>query len=170
MQDQDKTKDQLILELDEMRRRVTELEEKVRHETWRSIENSALKLLEMLDKSHQAYFLLRDGRVEFLNRACVEMFGYSELEWSSLPSLFEKVIHPDDRKMWRKYYKKRLQLYTSPHRYVCRIVCKDGTPKWLDIQSSSMMWKKKQAFLAVATDITEYIQLQKSLEEKIKLS
>ena len=55
MQDQDKTKDQLILELDEMRRRVTELEEMIGHEAWRSIKNSTLKLLEMLDRSNQAY-------------------------------------------------------------------------------------------------------------------
>ena len=79
MQDKDKTKEQLIVELDEMRRRVTELEEKVGHEAWLSIENSALKLLEMLDRSNQAYLLIRDGRVEFLNRTCVAMFGYSHL-------------------------------------------------------------------------------------------
>jgi len=29
------------------------------------------------------------------------MFGYSHVEWSSLPSLFEKLIHPDDREMAR---------------------------------------------------------------------
>ncbi len=166
MQDQDKTKEQLIVELEEMRRRVTELEEKLGHEAWRSVENSGLKLLEMLDMSHQAYFLLRDGRVEFLNRTCVEMFGYSHVEWSSLPSMFEKVIHPDDQEMVRKYYDNRTKHDTSHHRYVCRILCKDGSLKWLDIQSSSIMWKKQPAFLAVATDITEYIELQKSLEEK----
>ena len=166
MQDQDKTKEQLIVELEEMRRRVTELEEKLGHEAWRSVENSALKLLEMLDRSNQAYLLIRDGRVEFLNRTCVAMFGYSHLEWSSLPSMIEKVIHPDDQGMVRKYYENLTGPDTSHHRYVCRILCKDGSLKWLDIQSSSIMWKQQPAFLAVATDITEYIELQKSLEEK----
>ena len=166
MLDQDKTKDQLVVELNEMRRRVTELEETIGPEAYRSIKNSSLKLLEMLDKSNQAYFLLRAGRVEFLNRACVEMFGYSHVEWSSLPSMIEKVIYPDDQEMVRKYYENRTGPDTSHHRYVCRILCKDGSLKWLDIQSSSIMWKQEPAFLAVAADITQYIELQKSLEEK----
>jgi PAS domain S-box-containing protein len=38
--------------------------------------------------------------------------------------------------------------------------------KWLDIQSSSILWKDEPAFLAVATDISQHIELQKSLEEK----
>jgi PAS domain S-box-containing protein len=149
-----------------MRRRVTEFEETIGPEAWGSIENSSLRLLEMLDKSNQAYLLIRHGRFEFLNRTCVEMFGYSHVEWSSLPSLFEKVIHPDDQEMIRKYYENRTGPATSRHRYVCRIICKDGSLKWLDIQSSSILWKDEPAFLAVATDITQHIELQKSLEEK----
>ena len=160
------TKDQLIDKLNDMRRRVTEFEETIGPEAWGSIENSSLRLLEMLDKSNQAYLLIRHGRFEFLNRACVEMFGYSHVEWSSLPSLFEKLIHPDDQEMVRKYYENRIEPGTSRHRYVCRIICKDGSLKWLDIQSSSILWKDEPAFLAVATDITPYIELQKSLEEK----
>jgi PAS domain S-box-containing protein len=149
-----------------MRRRVTEFEETIGPEAWGSIENSSLRLLEMLDKSNQAYLLIRHGRFEFLNRTCVEMFGYSHVEWSSLPSLFEKVIHPDDREMVRKYCENRVEPHISHHRYVCRIVCKDGSLKWLDIQSSSILWKDEPAFLAVATDISQHIELQKSLEEK----
>jgi PAS domain S-box-containing protein len=166
MQERYSTKDQLIEKLMDMRRRVTEFEETIGPEAWGSIENSSLRLLEMLDKSNQAYLLIRHGRFEFLNRACVEMFGYSHVEWSSLPSLFEKVIHPDDQEMIRKYYANRTGPATSHHRYVCRIICKDGSLKWLDIQSSSILWKDEPAFLAVATDITQYIELQKSLEEK----
>ncbi len=166
MQDRHSTKDQLIDKLNDMRRRVTEFEETIGPEAWGSIENSSLRLLEMLDKSNQAYLLIRHGRFEFLNRTCVEMFGYSHVEWSSLPSLFEKVIHPDDREMVGKYCENRIEPHISHHRYVCRIVCKDGSLKWLDIQSSSILWKDEPAFLAVATDITQYIELQKSLEEK----
>lgn len=166
MEDRRSTRDLLIEKLNEMRRRVTKFEESLGAEAWESIENSSLRLLGMLDRSHQAYFLLREGRVEFLNRACVEMFGYSHVEWSSLPSMMEKVIHPDDREAVRKYYQDRNEPDTSCHRYVCRIICKDGSLKWLDIKSSSILWKQQPAFLALATDITQYIELQKSLEEK----
>ena len=52
MQERYSTKDQLIEKLMDMRRRVTEFEETIGPETWGSIENSPLRLLEMLDKSN----------------------------------------------------------------------------------------------------------------------
>ncbi|MGC8604142.1 MAG: PAS domain S-box protein [Desulfomonilaceae bacterium] len=165
MLDHEKTKEKLIEELQELRRSVRRLEYKSREDDCQSIENSSLILLKMLDRSNQAYLLLQDGKLEFLNQACVEMFGYSQGECSSLPHMLEKVIHPDDREMVNKYYSYRLRSDTANHRYACRIFCKDGSAKWLDIQSAGLVWNDKLTFLIVATDITRYMQIQSSLQE-----
>ena len=165
MLDHEKTKEELIEELQELRRSVRRLEYKSREDACQSIENSSLILLKMLDRSNQAYLLLQDGKLEFLNQACVEMFGYSQGECSSLPHMLEKVIHPDDREMVNKYYSYRLRSDTANHRYACRIFCKDGSAKWLDIQSAGLVWNDKLTFLIVATDITQYMQIQSSLQE-----
>ena len=165
MLDHEKTKEKLIEELQELRRSVRRLEYKSREDACQSIENSSLILLKMLDRSNQAYLLLQDGKLEFLNQACVEMFGYSQGECSSLPHMLEKVIHPDDREMVNKYYSYRLRSDTANHRYACRIFCKDGSAKWLDIQSAGLVWNDKLTFLIVATDITQYMQIQSSLQE-----
>ena len=166
MQDQENDGDRSFVSQNEIGDSLDGTENIPRLEDWQSVENSALKLLEMLDKSSQAYFLIQEGRAEFLNRACVEMTGYSNVEWSSLPNLFEKIIHPQDLATVQKYYENDIQRKKNHHNYVCRIICKDGSMKWVDIQSSWMIWKGKASFLAVATDITQYIRLQNDLQAK----
>jgi PAS domain S-box-containing protein len=81
MNDIGKTKDQLIQELEELRRRIAELEKS-------EIE------------CKQA-----DGNFQYVSPSSERLTGYHCLEFINNPDLFLDIIHPDDKKLVKSHLK-----------------------------------------------------------------
>ncbi|MGO8881287.1 MAG: PAS domain S-box protein, partial [Desulfomonilaceae bacterium] len=75
MSDQDKTKEQLIEELKDMRLKMAEFEavQKLLSE-----KESQSQYREIVDEASQAIFVIQDGRIKFVNKATTELTGYSK--------------------------------------------------------------------------------------------
>ena len=74
MQDQDKTKDQLIDELKEMRLEIAEFRasEAIRQDSEKLLgEAAALKFREIVDKAGEAIFIVQNGEIKFSNPAAL---------------------------------------------------------------------------------------------------
>ena len=159
MQDQDKTKEQLIAELNEMRRKAPQFET-----VQKSLNNLELKYREIIDRVNEAVFVVQDGGVKFANPAYSELTGYSKDE-VLVSNVIETLVHPDDREMVSKYHAQRQQGEILPFCYNFRIVCKRGNVKWVELNSSLIMWEGKPSALCLATDITKRKCSEESLKE-----
>ena len=149
MQDQDKTKEQLIDELNELRRSFAELEV-----VKKSLTENESKYRQIIEKSNEAIFVIQDGRIHFANEKSSEIVGYSikDILFSDAIATF---VHPDDRQMVFQHHARRLQGDEEFYQYDFRIVCKDGNVRWLDVNPSIIMWEGKPAVLCFTSDITE---------------
>lgn len=160
MQRQDKTRDELIAELTEMRRRVRELERDM--ETSKERE---LQFCEIISKAGEGIFITQDGVIKYENQACLDITGYSFGRWSS-SDVISGLVHPDDRDMVARYNSLRMKGEESPGKYDFRLVCKDGKIKWIEMNASVCLWERKRAVLCLITDITERKNSERELKER----
>ena len=91
MNDEDKTKEQLLEELAEMRRRVPALE---------ALRESEGRFRKVFEEGPLGILLVgTDGRIQQVNRRLRELLGYSESEIIALG--LDGISHPDD---WKRDY------------------------------------------------------------------
>lgn len=157
MQDHDKTHDQLIDELNEMRRKVAALE--ALQKSWN--ENEAPHR-EIVDRSSEAIFVIQDGWINYANEKTSELTGYpKEKLLNSSPIV--TFVHPDDRDMVTQYHAGRLKGDETHYRYPFRIVRKDGNVRWVEMNSSLIMWEGKPAALCLVSDINDRKRAEEAL-------
>ncbi|MDA8407646.1 MAG: PAS domain S-box protein [Deltaproteobacteria bacterium] len=157
MQDHEKTQDQPIDELSEMRRKVAEFDA-----VQKSLTQSESRYREIVDKASEAIFIIQDERIKFVNRAATELTGYSKEEGLASQAI-ETFVHPDDRDVVNQYHIRRLQGDNAPFLYEFRFVSKDGTVKWAEMSSALIMWEGRPAGLCLAADITERKRVDEAL-------
>jgi PAS domain S-box-containing protein len=164
MQDEDKTKEQLIIELHELREQVVE-SEKAKTERKRAEEalrESEERYRQVVENANEAIVVAQDGMFRFVNCVASEIFGYPEGELLSRP--FVDFIHRDDRSMVMDRHLRRLRGERLPTRYPFRLVGKDGGTRWVQIGAALIEWEGRAATLNLLTDITE----RKRMEEKVR--
>lgn len=75
------------------------------------------------------YFRLLDGCYEYASPSCFELTGYSSDEFYESPNLMDKLIHPDDAKIWRTHLQKINNAGRSDN-VDLRLITKDGEIRW----------------------------------------
>ena len=171
MTDDTRTREDLLSELVMLRRRVAELEarepspdtseKKTAEEALRESEE---KYRVVVQKAHEGILVAQDGMHRFVNPAAAKIWGYSEEELLSRP--ITEFIHPDDREMVLDRQVRRAKGEKLPGRYTHRIVTKDGTTKWVEIDSAAISWEGKPAVLVFAIDVTERKQMEEAIRER----
>ncbi len=154
MQDQNKTTQQLIDELDKIRLRVAELET-----VQKSLNEKGSRYRQIVDNISEAVFVIQDGWIKFANDKTSEITGYSREDASSFAAI-TTFVHPDDREMVAQYHASRLRGAETHYRYAFRVVRKDGNVRWTEMNSSSIIWKGRPASLCLMADITERKQAE----------
>ncbi len=105
-----------------------------------------------------------DGSLGYMNDQGVEMLGYSLQELRNLSH--RDLVHPDDFALVREVHEARLAGETAPSRYEFRVVRKDGSAIWLEIEAVAL----EEDGRVVGTrsyfwDISERKQLEAELRE-----
>ncbi len=83
-----------------------------------------------------------------------------------------EIVHPDHRTRAREFALRRQRGEKVPSRYEVKVLCEDGTEKWIDFAAGLISWKGKTAVLGTAVDITsrkKYEQELYSSREKYKM-
>jgi PAS domain S-box-containing protein len=127
------------------------------------------KALRESEEKHRAIFenandmivIAQEGKIAFANHALEKILGYSLDELVSKP--FTEFIHPDDREMVFKRYRKRMVGEDVETGYQFRVITISGEERWVIINSSALDWDGKPSTLNFLTDITE----QKLAEEEV---
>jgi PAS domain S-box-containing protein len=120
----------------------------------------------LVDHSLQGLVVFQDGRVVFTNQAMVKITGYSVDEMLALPP--EKVrafVHPEDRELVWNRYKERLEGKLPPERYELRGIRKDGSVRWLEIDTCRVEYQSRPAIQTAFIDITERKEAEEALRE-----
>ena len=128
------------------------------------LRKSEEKFRSLVEHSLQGVAVVQDYRVVFANSALADMSGYSIKELISMrPSEVRALVHPDDQDMVWGRFRDRLEGKTVDARYSYRIVCKDGTVRWIEMFATIIEYLGKPSVQATMMDITS----QKRLTEKL---
>jgi len=132
-----------------------------KHMADEELRNSEEKYRLLFENAQEAIIITQDRRMILVNPAAVKIIGYSAEKLTAQP--FTEFIHPDDREMAFDYHLKRLRGEAVPSNYSLRVLCQNGTVKWIEQNGSLITWNGKPASLNFLTDITERILAEKTL-------
>ncbi len=107
----------------------------------------------VVEHATEAIFIAQDGVIPFANAAATTISGYSAEDLRTRP--FAELLHPDDRASVLDAYAGQLEGRQVPDFDEFRIVCADGSVKWLRLRSVLIDWEGRRASLNVARDVTE---------------
>jgi len=138
-----------------------EQESRIRTET--ALQESEEKHRLVVENAREAIIISRAGKLLFFNRMAAELAGYPESELASMP--ITDFIHPDDREAVLANHIQRLKGEEVPSVYSFRLLKKDGTILWVEINSAIIRWQGKPAVLSFLNNVTERRQKEENLKE-----
>ena len=108
-------------------------------------------------------------RISFANPVMKTITGYDIEELLSMTqNELPVLIHPEDRQRFFSNFQKRIEGESIPVQDEYRIICKDGTIKWMSIYSSLIEFVGEPATLTTFLDITEKRKAEGALQESEK--
>jgi len=164
MNDERKTKRQLIDQLTDARLQIEQLK-KLAGGPERSLGDFQEALAQ---QSLVGVSIFQNGQVVYANEAAAKISGYSveELQEKGFDAI-AKLTYPEDVAFVREQTEKRLQgKERAISRYSLRIVTKSGETKWLEVFSQAITYQAQPASCSVIIDVTE----EKRTEEALKRS
>jgi two-component system, cell cycle sensor histidine kinase and response regulator CckA len=143
----------------------------MRDVTKRRLAESALRESEekyrlLIENATEAIFIIQDGVIKFPNPRTERMSGYSAGELETIP--FINHIHEDDKPLVLDHYRRKMRKEESASAYSLRMVAKNGSTLWGEINSVLIEWEGKPGTLNFIRDVTDqktfesqFIQAQK---------
>jgi PAS domain S-box-containing protein len=155
--DGNKTKKQLLEELQSLRRRIGELE------ATQNLQRQAGELLHIFRiNSPIGLFVVQDRKFVFANKQFQNLLGVRSKKLMGTFSL--NHVHPEDRERVREAATGMLKgELTSPYTY--RVISKEGEIRWVREGVTSVQYQGKRATLGHALDITERIREEEKRRE-----
>ncbi len=152
MKDQNKTKAQLITELEEMRRRVSELERSEKEpgsadEEWNMFFEHSVDLISVIGY---------DRNFKRVNPSWYKVLGWSEEELLGMTYL--ELIHPDDLEATLSTSKEHREDGSPVISFQNRYRCKDGSYRCLSWNATPL--PDRQLTFSIARDITEEVRVE----------
>jgi len=120
----------------------------------------------LFDNASQGIAVAQDENFKFVNQAFCELLGYTREEILSIS--IANVLCPDDREEVTGNYKKRLKGEDAPNNYQFRIITKDKTCKWVEINAVVFKWQGRNASLNFFSDITKRKKAELDLFDTIE--
>ena len=148
-----KTREQLIKELIELRKRITELErsENERKEANEAMKESEKKYSTLVEKGNDGIIIIQDNLLKFVNSKMIEITGFSIEE--ALEKPFIEFVSPKHRELVMDRYKKRLSGEKIPNKYEIEILSKDNRKIPVEINGSLIEYGGRPADMAIIRDI-----------------
>jgi len=165
MKDKYKTKEQLINELAEMRRRIAELEKsetehKQAEEALRQSEN---KFRSLAEKSLVGIYLIQDGIFRYVNPKLAEIFDYRVEELISKRGPRDLTLQ-EDWPVVEKALCRRISGRVKSIHYDFRGITKNKEIIYVEVYGSRTTYQGRPAVIGTLSDITE----SRRVEEKIR--
>jgi PAS domain S-box-containing protein len=117
----------------------------------------------LVENANEAILVIQDGRICFVNPKLEEIGMYTKEELAAKP--FLEFVHPEDRAMVGEQHNRRLAGENLQHSYTIRVLSRNGSVLWMEINSSLITWEKRLAVLVLLSDITERKQAVEALRQ-----
>jgi len=167
MKDEDKTKEQLIKELNKMRQRIAELEalEAECRQSKEALSQNEKSFRTLIEKSVEAAYLVNfDTEIVFWNRAAEEMMALTTVPPKKIT--LADVLTPDSLKIAMENIAHATQTGTTrPQPYELTVRKFDGTLANVEVFIGLVEYDGKTHMLGTARDITERKRVEESLRE-----
>src|SRR5438034_555396 len=158
MDDKRKTKAQLIGELEELRRRVAQMENAEEPQT-----NHEPPFRAWAETAASAIFIFQESVFRYTNPATSTITGYKAEEL--LGANIWKFVHPEHRELMEE----RLQAWQLgepvPSRSEFKILTRSGQTRWINADSTFIEFDGNPAALTIAYDCTENKRAEEALKE-----
>ncbi|UCD37658.1 MAG: PAS domain S-box protein, partial [Fidelibacterota bacterium] len=154
-----KTKAQLIAELDQTR----ELLEKLK-QTEEELRESEEQFRNVAEQSPNMIFVNQRGKLVYVNRKCEEIMGYTKEEFYSLDFDFLCLIAPESLELIKEKFQEHMKGHDIPP-YEYTVITKDGQRIESINESKLISFKGEAAILGIVTDITDRKRMEETLKE-----
>ena len=164
MKDRNKTKEQLVEELEGLRQQIRKLEvaEIKARDAEYALRESERRFRTLAEATDARVFMIRRNRYFYVNPAAEKVTGYSREELQSMNHW--DLAHPDYKEIIRKRGEDRQQGKKVPSWYEYKILTKSGEERWLDVSASYIEYDGQPAVIGTSFDVTD----RKRAEEHIK--
>ncbi|MCL5024023.1 MAG: PAS domain S-box protein [Nitrospirae bacterium] len=139
----------------ELKKANEELKQEIKERQWAEeiLRSSEKKYRLVAENANEGIVISQDGFLRYVNPKAEKITGYSEKELAARP--FIEFIHPGDRDFMMERYLRRLRGDNMPNVYSCRIIDKEGTIKWVEINTVLITWMGRPATLTFFNNVTE---------------
>ena len=117
----------------------------------------------LVDSANEAIVVIQDGVFRLTNPMAMAMTGYVAKDIVATP--FYLFVHPEDRALIIDNHQRRLHGENVPSFYVFRLLNKDGSTRWVYMNSVLINWERSPATLNFLTDITELKLAEEALQQ-----
>lgn len=119
-----------------------------------ALRDSECRYQNLFDHASDGIAIAQDGKFKTINARFAGMMGYSPDELIGQP--IHQVIHTDDRGLVTERHYERTQGGTEdlPQIYLFRGFTKQGSVKWLELNTSVIDWEGASATLNIVRDVT----------------
>lgn len=165
MKDENKTKEQLINELAEMRQRIAELEtsETKRKHMEQALRESEEKFRGLAEKSLVGIYLIQNGVFKYVNPRLAEIFGYTVEELIDKKGPKDLTL-PEDWPIVRENLRKRISGEVKSIHYDFRGITKDKETIYIEVYGSQTVYQGQPAVIGTLLDITQRKRAEKRVE------
>lgn len=139
----------------------TDITEKTYYED--ALKRSEEKYRLVVDNAHEAIIITQGGMIKYANPRIVDTLGYTMEEVIS--SNYLDYIHPDDYTLLEEYDESRERLDGLITTLIIRIFNKEGSIRWVEINSAFIEWEGNRASLDFINDITDRKNAENALQE-----
>ena len=150
--DKDEIESVLGISRDITEQKLSELAIKDKENTYRTLVENANDGIYIRDKN---------GEIEFVNDKFIELIGYRKEEIIGTKSW--DYLHPDDLKKIKKSDQSKPNIGNGFHDSA-RIITKEGTIKYVDINTVPMVIKGEEKAFGIVREITSRIQVERRLK------
>jgi diguanylate cyclase (GGDEF)-like protein/PAS domain S-box-containing protein len=116
-----------------------------------------------IESSNDGVALVRDGLHIYVNSKFLEIHGYDKPE-ELLGKSLSFTVHRDDLEMVIERNRKRQTGEQVPSKYEFKGRRKDGSPVYIEVSATGVMFNREPATLAYHRDITERKRLEEALQ------
>lgn len=169
MEQQDLTKEELLKEIAELRRRVTLLETSADNLKLveKALEKSETKFKTLTEKSVVGVYVVQHGLFRYVNPKLADIFGYSVEEMiDGIPVM--TVVFEADRRLLDGNLKMRLSGQVDSMNYTFRGVRKDGALIYVEVHGSRMDYQGAPAVIGSLVDITQRNMVEEAMKKEKK--
>ncbi|NPU84070.1 MAG: PAS domain S-box protein [Syntrophaceae bacterium] len=179
----DRTREQLLRELEEKESRISELEDTlaeagrrgqavgdglpcgggVQKDSGSALAPPPSFFQMILDKANDVSLIVQEGKYVYVNDKFAQLFGGSREEAVQRP--FGAFIHPDDRPMVMEYHRLRREGKPAPAVYEVRLRMQDGSVMHGEVSAIDIEYEGRKASLAFIRDITVRKRIETELRE-----